>query len=319
LIDATSSPSRRVLVLGASGFVGSYAVPMLRAAGYDVVCAKTNRLAIETDAVDIANLDQLQRFVSISRTDVIVHLAGAAHRWHNSPATIFDRVNRVGTENLVQAARCCGVRRLVFLSSASVYGDGYYSGPVAEEAMLHPIGAYALSKARAESACLSGGLDPVIFRAPPIYARNHLLNLRKRAYLPMSRGRLLLRIVGRAQPSYSLCAVENVAYAIVLAVNGVLISGIYNVADDGQYSQCEIAAAVGQLDGVKAEIPIPGTAVEPLLTLMSRFPGAEEMRANVSKLFHGLVLSTSRIEACGFTATRSLKDLLLNPHQHARA
>ncbi len=115
---------------------------------------------IEGDILDRFNLERAMRGV-----DAVVHMAALV-----STPLSFDnpewteQINHWGTASVVDCALNAGVRRLIYLSSASVYGPG---GPFREDAPCHPIGPYAISKRKGEIEVLEGerrGLVPTVVR-----------------------------------------------------------------------------------------------------------------------------------------------------------
>lgn len=309
-----------VLVVGSGGFVGRALVPELRAAGLSVAGATAHPCGAEERAVDVADEASVRAlFASLDAPPrAVVHLAAIAHRPASQvPAGAYDAVNHRGLVHVLRAARQAGVERFVFFSSASVYGDAGRTEPVREDAELRPAGEYGASKARAEEACVAAvaeGFDCASFRFPAIYARDWLVDVRKRAYVPGRGGRVLLRVPGRP-PRYSLCAVRNASQAVRMAVEGRLAPGAYNVTDGEPYAQDEVARVIGGIDGVARRVSIPRPLAR--LALWNAAAALPEprrtgFRDNYWKLFEGLVLDDARIRAAGFAPAVRL-DSLLSP------
>jgi GDP-4-dehydro-6-deoxy-D-mannose reductase len=150
----------RVLVTGASGFLGPYLIGHLEERG-DQVCA----LCLEPGPVppgtafvsaDVRDREAMVRAVGATDPEAIVHLAALSHvgeSWKRM-AEYFD-VNVLGTENVVAAA---GGRRLLFASTAEVYGAvPEDEQPIAETRRPAPRSPYALTKAAAERLALAAG------------------------------------------------------------------------------------------------------------------------------------------------------------------
>lgn len=308
-----SSLSGKVLVTGATGFVGRHLLAALADGGFEAVA--TSRAGGGVGALDVADGEAVRRVIADVRPDAVVHLAAIAHGGRGRvTADDYDRVNHRGTAHVVAACEEAGVR-LVAFSSASVYGDAERTEPVAEDAVLRPVGPYARSKADAETHCtaaLERGLRVAVLRFPAIYAPEWLLDVRKRAYLPGTGNRVLLRVAGRP-PRFSLCAVDNAVAAVLAGLDGRFPPGVFNVADPVPYTQAEVSDVVGRLDGASRRVVLPRAAAKvPLGVAAALLPGERgaAVRSHYWKLFEGLVLDTSRMDAAGVGLSARLADLL---------
>ena len=313
-----SSPAD-VLVVGSGGFVGRALVPGLRYAGLNVLAATGRPRAADVRPVDVkdaASVDAL--FASLDAPPrAVVHLAAIAHKPASAVAAgMYDAVNHRGLVHVLRAAREAGAERLIFFSSASVYGDAGRTDAVGEDAELRPCGEYGVSKARAEDACRAAtaeGFHCAMLRFPAIYARDWLVDVRKRAYVPGLAGKALLRVPGRA-PRYSLCAVWNAVDAVRAALGEDFAPGAYNVTDGEPYTQDEVARVVGAIEGVSRRVPIPRAVARLALWNAAGVlpePRRTGLRDNYWKLFEGLVLDDARIRAAGYRPTARLDSLLV--------
>lgn len=307
-----------VLVVGSGGFVGRALVPGLRAAGLRVDAATRSPRGEGERPVDIADEGSVRAlFASFAAPPrAVVHLAAIAHKRASTlPAGAYEAVNNQGLRHVLAAARAAGVERFVFFSSASVYGDAGRTDAVPEDAKLRPVGEYGTSKARAEDACraaVAEGFACTMLRFPALYSREFLLNVRKRAYVPGTGDRVLLRVPGRP-PRHSLCAVANAVDAVRLALRGGLPPGPCNVTDGEPYAQDELARVVGALDGASRAVSIPRPLARLALwdaAAALPAPRRASVRDNYWKLFEGLVLDDSRIRAAGYAPAARLDALL---------
>src|SRR5215472_15345045 len=137
-----------VVVTGAGGFVGPHAVRSLQARGALVRAiasapgssSKPLPAGVETLAVDVTDHDSI--IEAIRGADTAVHLAGGAsvRASISDPSATFD-VHLGGTINVLEACRRSRVRRIVYASSAEVYGPPDQN-PVTEDAPLRPTSPY---------------------------------------------------------------------------------------------------------------------------------------------------------------------------------
>jgi uncharacterized protein YbjT (DUF2867 family) len=155
----------KVLLTGASGFVGSHVLPALLDAGHEVVAlCRSEKVGARVQARiergvdrlqvrvgDIGNVDSIA--AAATGCDAIVHLVAIPRDW--SGGRDLDRVNHLGTANVVAAAQRAGVRRFVHLGALGVE----------ERAGLN----YASSKARGERVVRESGLDYTIIKPSLIW------------------------------------------------------------------------------------------------------------------------------------------------------
>ena len=160
--------SRTFLVTGGAGFIGSHVVDRLLAEGQRVICVDNfdpfyDREIKEcnisghrkSDAYrlveeDICNLDALRSKTS-EDIDVIIHLAAKAGvRPSVKDPVGFQKVNVMGTQNMLELAKEKNVTQFVFGSSSSVYGTNENVPWSEDDHVLKPISPYASSKVSAE-------------------------------------------------------------------------------------------------------------------------------------------------------------------------
>ena len=155
----------KVLVTGGCGYVGSNIVAALGDYGYTIgildnlataPVEMVEDLRAKVDAklaffeTDVTHIEALKSAVKAFSPDIVIHCAGLksiADSWQD-PLAYFD-VNVSGTINLLKAMDYAGCGRLIFSSSATVYGDPEFL-PITEDHPLAPINPYGRSKLIAE-------------------------------------------------------------------------------------------------------------------------------------------------------------------------
>ena len=169
----------KILVTGASGFVGQHLVRSLKQQGVCVVGVGRKPITSDADMFflvpDFANINAWAE--PLVGCTAVVHLAARVHVMQDktvNPLAEFRKVNVDATLNLAKNAAQAGVKRFVFISSIKVNGERTeISRPFTEEAEVNPQDAYAVSKSEAERCLLQiaqqTGMEVVIIRPPLIY------------------------------------------------------------------------------------------------------------------------------------------------------
>lgn len=152
----------RILVLGSSGFIGSRVAAALAGSGRAHVVALSRKPAsgLRNHNATIASADisvpgSLVPF--LNGTEVVVHAAS----YVGSDPRLAHETNELGTRNVIEQCRQSGIRRVIYLSTCSVYGTGPHRGLVEAEADYHPASAASASRAIAEQMILGYGGEVV--------------------------------------------------------------------------------------------------------------------------------------------------------------
>ncbi len=144
----------KILVTGGIGFVGSHIVDQLVEQGQQVVVidnistGNKERIHPETHfyEADIANEQEINEIFAIEKPEVVIHQAAQIQVPISMENPLLDaRVNIMGTLNILEASRQHGVRKIIYASSAAVYGSPIYL-PIDEKHPIQPMGNYGVSK-----------------------------------------------------------------------------------------------------------------------------------------------------------------------------
>jgi len=242
---------KKVLLSGASGFIGHRLCAALQAHGVQVCGLGRHDTQGPWDDFVCADVAKGVPDGTLSGVDTVFHLAGKAHALNESEQDEADyfRINTSGTLKLLEAAAKAGVRRFIFFSSIKAMGE--FSHDDSDElTVCDPQTAYGKSKLEAERLVLEGGFvpEPVVLRPSMVYG-------------PRNKGNLLHMIDaiahGRFPPlpefgnKRSMVHVDDlVAAAILAAESKESIGKTYIVSDGEAYSTRQlytwICAALGR-------------------------------------------------------------------------
>jgi UDP-glucose 4-epimerase len=250
----------RILVTGASGFVGRALVEDLAAQGHRVRAAMRQPADIFSRAVEVVAVSDLARPLEwrplLSDINAVVHLAGIAHITSGIAEDLYDRVNRAATAALAAAAARDRIERLVFVSSIRAQAGPACDHPLTETDAPHPVDAYGRSKLAAEEAIRGASLPFTILRPALIYGPGVKGNLADLVQLARSPWPLPF---GALRNRRSLLARSNLVAAIHLAlVAPAMLNETYVVADLEPLTMAGIVAALREGLGCGPRlIPVP--------------------------------------------------------------
>jgi nucleoside-diphosphate-sugar epimerase len=283
----------RVLVTGATGFVGHTLCEFLARSGYVVRAALRNDRAIPSCISDKAVVGDIATTTdwraALRDVDVVLHIAARAHVLHDASANseLYMETNAHGTRNLVNASVQAGIRRFGYLSSVKVNGEGTTDNAYSACDEPRPVDPYGRSKWLAEKHVMEigarTGMETVIVRSPLVYGpgvrANFFRMLRwvdKEFPLPL----------GAIENRRSFVSIWNLCDLMVLVLRHPLASGrTWMVSDGEDLSTPELVRRLASAMGRRAKLlPVPVGMLRLLGALIGR-------KAEIARLCGSLVVN----------------------------
>jgi UDP-glucose 4-epimerase len=277
--------NNRLLITGASGFVGRALVKQLIEQGFELRVAVRRELSIEgAERVLISNIDAATDWQpALKDIDCVVHLAARVHQLDDhatDPLAAYRSVNTAGSLNLATQAVRAGVRRLVYLSTAKIYGEFSTHRAFTEHDAPKPQDPYARSKWEAEQGlrdiAAQTGMQVAILRPPLVYGPGVGANfLRLMDYVAHEKW-LPLDAVHNQR---SLVSIENLINGIGLCIERETASGqTFNISDDEALSTPDLIRRLASALEVDAHlIPVPSALLRWGAALVGRSAEADRL------------------------------------------
>ena len=265
-----------ILVTGGAGFIGSHLCTSLLAKKHTVICVdnfndyydpkykkqnikkakKSNSFILKQ--TDITNLLQLEKVFTKQPIDIVVHLAARAGvRPSIENPIIYEETNVRGTYNVLSLSQKYDVKKLVFASSSSVYGQN--AVPFSENMALHsPLSPYAATKIAAESACYVWStihrLPITILRFFSVYGPNGRPDMAPYLFTDaIVHGKPITQI-GDGSSARDWTYVHDIVEAIILAMDLKTRFEIINLGNSAPIKLSTMIKTIEKITGHKAII-----------------------------------------------------------------
>lgn len=278
----------KALVTGGAGFIGSNLVRLLLKNNYSVSVLddlstgyQKNLHGLDVKFFQGDICDAALAETAVEGADVVFHLAASVGRQKslNNPQRDSE-VNLIGTTNILEAAKKHGVGRVVYTSSAAIFGE-LVTMPIAEDHPINPDSPYGVSKLAGEkqALCYAGlyGMRVVCLRYFNVYG----INQRFDAYgnvIPIFAKRLHTRqpitIYGDGEQTRDFVNVKDVAMANFLSATVASQSGVYNIGSGTNITINTLAEMMKEISGI--DVPVEYAPMRPA--------DVKHCRAEISKV-----------------------------------
>jgi nucleoside-diphosphate-sugar epimerase len=295
---------RRVLITGASGFIGRRLTGALAKMGWQVRAASRDSSTIQTaSGVERVAMPDLERPVDwpalLDGASHVVHLAGIAHAPGSLPDKLYTRVNADAAGELAEAARG-RIERLVLISSVRAQAGLSADHPITEKDAALPTDAYGRSKLAAERLIAQSGVTFIVLRPAVVYGKGVKGNIASLATLAKTPMPLPFAGLGNRR---SLLALENFVSAISLVlVSEQAANETFLVADAEPISVADLVVAMREGLGRPPHlVKVPLGAVKRLMKSFGR-------EAEWERISGDFVIDASKLMEIGWRPAVATRD-----------
>jgi UDP-glucose 4-epimerase len=255
----------KILVTGATGFIGNKLCQALSMRGDAVVAVSRRQVAIDT------NITVINKVLSkdtdwqdcLKDVDVVIHLAGRAHVMNDvseNPYQAYADINIDATKQLAEQAALFGVKRFIYLSSIKVNGERTKDVAFSETDSPQPEDDYGITKCEAEKVlnniAIQTGMDVVIIRPPLVYGAGVKANFK--SLIKLAQLNIPLPF-GAIDNKRSLVFIENLIDFILLCTHHPNAANqTFLISDDDDVSTTRLIQYIKEASGKRPLlIPVP--------------------------------------------------------------
>jgi len=242
----------KILITGATGFIGTYLIKHLDKKEYKITGLSRNKNNKTIKKIDLNNKLLLNDFFKKNKFDIVIHLGFTIN--DISPSRTFDE-NCLPTVNLLECCIDNKIKKFIFASSHMVYGKTTYL-PIDELHPKNPEDNYSISKLILENFCkmysISHGIDMIILRISSVYGPEQLdglviTNLMKSC---LNNKQMTVFKYKNGFQTMDLIHVKDVCQSIECAINSRVKYGIFNIASGKQITAYDIAKEISKISGI---------------------------------------------------------------------
>ncbi|RLI83276.1 UDP-glucose 4-epimerase [Archaeoglobales archaeon] len=256
----------RILVTGGAGFIGSHVVDKLIEMGNEVVVydnLSSGKIEFVNENAEFVRMDLVKDVdkIELKNFDEVWHLAANpdVRIGEQSPSKIYEN-NIQATYNLLEAMRKAGVKRMIFTSTSTVYGEAEI--PTSEDHPTYPISIYGASKLACEalilSYCHTFDIQSWIYRFANVIGRRSNHGVIFDFIHKLLKNPEKLEILGDGEQNKSYIYIDDCVEAMLHGLKANEKINIFNIGSDDQIKVKKIAEIVSKAMGLDPEFVFTG-------------------------------------------------------------
>ncbi len=265
--------ARRILVTGGAGFIGSHLCETLLEKGFEVICLdnfcdfyspkrkwENLKSCLESPdfklfEADIRKPQDLAQVFEYKQIDMVIHLAAMAGvRPSIQNPELYTEVNVNGTVNLLQACVKHGIKRFIFASSSSVYGNNANIPYRESDPVDKPISVYAATKKAGELLCHNWhhlyGISMVCLRFFTVYGPRQRPDLAIHKFTALIKADKPLPVYGDGSTSRDYTYVSDIIDGVCAAMKYVETDTVYEIINLGESETHDLNQTIAALETV---------------------------------------------------------------------
>ena len=268
---ATEENQMKALITGCVGFIGSHLTERLLKDGFEVIgidcmadyyprALKEDNIAIALEHKDFEFIEEdILEIDPYPSVDYVFHLAaqaGVRASWGKS-FEIYTRNNIEATQRLLEFYKSRKLKKFVYASSSSVYGDAEL--PMKEDSLLKPVSPYGVTKLAGENLCYlywkNYGVPIVSLRYFTVYGPRQRPDMAIHKFVQAVFNHKEITVFGDGTQTRDFTYVNDVVESNKLAAdNNLLVGKVFNIGGGSRISVNELIKKIEEISGKKAKV-----------------------------------------------------------------